>query len=163
MKEKLIELLKAAYDYGNELCSGREICLGCLYADDPYGCEYGAPADHLLANGVIVLPCKVGDTVWRVRPELCVYREKDACANYCEGFDTFCEEYEGGKWIERSRFCLSMLDDFGKTVFLTREEAEAALKGTVSTMETVEPREEPVLFRLLRRVRQGVQRDRAAE
>lgn len=82
-------------------------------------------------NGVnaVVLPCKVGDTVWCVRPELCVYRENDACDNYCDGFDTFCEEYEGGKWIEHSRFRLSMLDDIGKTVFLTREEAEKALEG----------------------------------
>lgn len=58
MRDRLIELLKQLdFDYGEE----------CVVAsEDGYKC---APdfaeffADHLLANGVIVLPCKVGDIV----------------------------------------------------------------------------------------------------
>ena len=79
-------------------------------------------ADHLLANGVIVQPCKVGDTVW-------------------------CDTWKGGKNIGIQPHKIEVVRvvatiervfggvgatfydwEFGKTVFLTREEAEAALK-----------------------------------
>lgn len=43
-REKLVELIEQVY-----YCSIEEL------------------ADHLLANGVIVLPCKVGDEVWGIR------------------------------------------------------------------------------------------------
>ena len=110
MRDKLIEILRKPI-FPHELVDPTE-----------------AVADYLLDNGVIVLPCKVGDTVWCISPLLCIYRERDMCAEYCEGFNSLCEDYEGGKLIVLSRFTLSMLDDIGKTVFLTKEEAEAALK-----------------------------------
>ena len=74
-------------------------------------------ADHLIANGVIVPPCKVGDTVW-------VYDFMWGLIP-CKGdrpYHCICGE-EGG-----CTFKMSFTDDdFGKTVFLTREEAEQAL------------------------------------
>ena len=85
--------------------------------------------DYLLANGVIVPPCKVGDTVYKLFPPYCHKREEDKCDHYCDGYDTTCEEYEGVYEIYDVSFKLGMLDDFGKRVFLTKEEAEAALKG----------------------------------
>lgn len=76
-------------------------------------------ADKLIENGVIVPPCKVGDIVWvddfmwglipcKVdRPYHCICGEKGGCT------------------FERS----FTDDDFGKTVFFTKEEAEQKLKG----------------------------------
>ncbi len=67
-------------------------------------------ADHLLANGVIVPPCKIGTRVYRLIPDLSVIWPDPT--EYKIIWDTF------------------KLDDiytFGKTVFLTKEEAEKAL------------------------------------
>jgi hypothetical protein len=79
-------------------------------------------ADHLLANGVIVPPCKVGDTVYSI----------------VEGIDFVLVgevyEYVVGRehFVFRSTrkgyFTLAFTEiDIGKTVFLTRGEAEKAL------------------------------------
>lgn len=74
-------------------------------------------ADHLLANGVIVPPCKVGDAVYMI------------C--WDDGIEPFIEEDKIIKvstqkfWL---KYCYFNYDDIGKTVFLTREEAKAALK-----------------------------------
>lgn len=54
---------------------------------------------------LVILPCKVGETVWRVN------------------FD------KRRKRIEEIRFDVNLYNAFGKTVFFLREEAEAALKG----------------------------------
>ena len=54
-------------------------------------------ADHLVANNVIVLPCKLGDTVWIVR--------KSSAEPFPARFD-----YDDIKGL-------------GKTVFMTRAEA----------------------------------------
>ena len=77
----------------------------------------GYIADYLLAEGVIVPPCKVGQTVWfpseyydgpypLIITRLEIYEEETILYS------------EGGEWHP---------EDFGKTVFLTREEAEKAL------------------------------------
>lgn len=82
-------------------------------------------ADRLLDNGVIVPPVKVGQTVWSI----------------AEGFNHVLEgkiyEYtvrgDGMAYIRFTRhgyFTGSAMDDaIGKTVFLTREAAEEALKA----------------------------------
>ena len=75
-------------------------------------------ADYLLENGVIVPPCKVGDTVW-------VYDDFMWGLIPCKvdkPFHCYCGE-KGGCTFEMA----FTYDDFGKTVFLTREEAEKAL------------------------------------
>ena len=89
-------------------------------------------ADRLLAEGVIVPPCKVGDTVYAVSLNtetniVSVHRGYIGSfsirseGNYLfvchEGFDD--EPYF-------KNIC-GKFEDFGKTVFLTREEAEKAL------------------------------------
>lgn len=79
-------------------------------------------ADYLIANGVIVPPCKVGDTVYSI----------------VEGIDLVLVgevyEYVVGRehFVFRSTrkgyFTLDFTEiDIGKTVFLTREEAKKAL------------------------------------
>ena len=74
-------------------------------------------ADYLLEHGVIVLPCKVGDTVYHVFPKKGIQTNtvRQIRIGSC-GMNIF--DFNG--FFEPS--------DFGKTVFLTREEAEKALK-----------------------------------
>ena len=95
-------------------------------------------ADYLLANGVIVPPCKVGDTVYEINKMClgCIHFTDSGYSDWCEctldddklmfecDFDKECI-YE----IIPKNFGYEMIGNFGKTVFLTREEAEAALKG----------------------------------
>ena len=78
-------------------------------------------ADYLLANGVIVLPCKVGDTVYTI------LRGKIFCYTVLEyGIRGKCDFV----YAENDRDFLDFpFAELGKTVFLTREEAEQARKG----------------------------------
>lgn len=59
---------------------------------------------------VVVLPCKVGDTVWRIK----------------RTFETYPDKSE--PYIEPDAFLLQDVFNIGKTVFLTREEADHKLK-----------------------------------
>ncbi len=108
MKDRLIDLLEEAE--------------GQINNDLP---PLEAVADYLIEHGVIVPPCKVGDTVYEIIPKC------SAPWNYCAyngGYGTsrcgknLCEAY-----IKESKFALSDLENVGKTVFLTREKAEKAL------------------------------------
>ena len=96
-------------------------------------------ADYLLENGVIVPPCKVGDKVWFVERRF-HYNLKTFKEFVCEGYvkaikvsmkpmkitieypiaDDTKGRCKGADWSALS---------IGKTVFLTREEAEQAMKG----------------------------------
>ena len=93
-------------------------------------------ADYLLANGVIVPPCKVGDVVYEVNT-------KYPKAPYVNRYIVVAFHITSGKNIlghkKPSHAVVSVdylpslskriyLDNFGKTVFLTKEEAEQALK-----------------------------------
>ena len=64
-------------------------------------------ADYLLEHGVIVLPCKAGDTLY--------------CESAIKGHITYLKAPDL-EWIFENREIL------GKEIFLTREEAERALK-----------------------------------
>lgn len=95
-------------------------------------------ADDLLANGGVVLPCKMGDDVYVIEPCTCFnkYRSFEECHR---------RRTAATKWIDivnvqkkHSKKCLKLfirpfkieyLNKVGKTVFLSREEAERALKG----------------------------------
>lgn len=95
MRERLIELIQ------NSVC-------GCA--------RHWAEiiADHLLANGIIVPRCKVGDTIYRIRPrsneivswvivEIIITEDEIA---YIDDSDNLIKD-----------------EDIGKTVFLTEAEA----------------------------------------
>jgi hypothetical protein len=88
-------------------------------------------ADHLLAEGVIVPPCKVGQTVYVVN---------DLTHGIAEGFVS---KLEYNRYTTPQEWITVNANDsmfgwyekkhridrvFGKTVFLTREEAEKALE-----------------------------------
>lgn len=76
---------------------------------------------------LVVLPCKVGDTVYEVtsRKTISEYRVK---AIRVELFFTSIEWDIVAGFVNKSIFGVPV-DDIGKTVFLTREEAEKALEA----------------------------------
>ena len=131
-REKLIELLKQADDK----CESIKQCENCVGFGKGAECVNFLIADHLLANGVIVPPCKVGDTYYTIQ-RYCntdpFETEKEPtmpweCENYCGRSDCSFSEYR----IEEHHFgtvnyILRIEKEIGKTVFLTKEEAETAL------------------------------------
>ena len=73
---------------------------------------------------LIKLPCKAGDVVHKIRK--CLAPGCKTCGGYKRVDNCYCE-YKAR--IFETSFIYSYIDDYGKTVFLTREEAESALKG----------------------------------
>lgn len=83
--------------------------------------------DYLLANGVIVPPCKVGDTVWVKDFERCCVIQE---AEITEIVQNKCGTYIRYEYPAfRGRIYARSIEYIGKTVFLAKEEAEQALKG----------------------------------
>lgn len=95
-----------------------------LIHDSGYSLDSVKLADYLIANGIIVPPCRVGDTVYAL------YNGKVLKVNIF----SMKIETEDDKYVYMLK--LKIFDHFfqfktfllGKTVFLTREEAEKALK-----------------------------------
>lgn len=95
--------------------------------------------NHLLANGVIVTPCKVGDTVYiKNRPLIISFLHIENEVYYVVQFDCDdcgdCPFYEDEVSFEGEHDCKTngyiqfTEEDIGKTVFLAKEEAETKLK-----------------------------------
>lgn len=87
-------------------------------------------ADYILKNGVVVPPCKIGDTVYKIT-------SKGICEIKIENIYCWCNEiWKCNGWSERNEYKIEHrfpFDDIGKTVFLTREEAEQALNKVTHT------------------------------
>lgn len=101
MKNRLVELLyEAEGQVNNDLPSLEQI------------------ADYLLANGVIVPPCKVGDIVYII-----------GAFTGQKVFDTVQSITFTGDGVCLNLKCGAVVvpQQLGKTVFLTKEEAEKAL------------------------------------
>ena len=82
-------------------------------------------ADYLLANGVIVLPCKVGDRVYSIN----IGDEKTLKIWIEPSGDRITQiKINRGGYHFKCWWGYFHLSDIGKTVFLTKEEAEKALK-----------------------------------
>lgn len=98
-------------------------------ADDNYGTpNIEQVADCLLENGVIVPPVKIGDTVYTVSKRDGIVAKKVVEISWkCDwaGTDLGWGLILSGK-RSHNRYNVS---NIGKTVFLTKEEAEKALKG----------------------------------
>ena len=91
----------------------------------PYGImTYENLADYLIANGVIVPPCKVGDKIYMLvtRKTHSFVFEEGKRMLMVDNQHTFIKETN----LTKLNF-FKVIDDFGKTVFLTKEEAEAHL------------------------------------
>ena len=119
-RDRLIELIVNAdtHDsYECRLCTKKDV--SCIR------CDAEKFADHLLANGVIVSTVKVGQTVYVPSGD----EETDWIDEYKVKYF-----YCSSKGINRYYIeCGTMGNNFrpkdiGKTVFLTKEEAEAKLK-----------------------------------
>lgn len=119
-RERLIEILKLGSCPSPYLCDEN-----CKYANLER-CYEERTADLLLEHGVVLLPCKVGDRLYEVtgRKTVSVYKVR---AIRVELFSLFIEWdiVEGFVWQSLSGINAV---EIGKTVFLTREEAERALK-----------------------------------
>lgn len=127
MRDRLIELLQKRSCFYNK-CKGS--CSNCDYVPIA-DVDFDNLADYLIANGVIVPPCKVGDMVYFVLED---------------------DKTEEGKFISKQQIndvstkgifvsdslseenCNDFIpySDFGKSVSLSEEEAERALKGGAS-------------------------------
>lgn len=134
MRDRLIELLREAKEHPEKTCPRYELptCIGCDYNKGDECDKIARTADYLLANGVIVPPCKVGDTIYY-----------NLGKNASLPFGTkrtlslpvvaIANTEDKGLWFVRTEFSGSIADfkfsDFGKTVFLAREEAEVVLKA----------------------------------
>lgn len=140
MIEKFVELLYRAHHNASAVIAG-----GNGSEDDALEEE----ARYLLASGqVIVLPCKVGTRIY------IVHNNTDACntCDYYEPCDSYCMNKEVDdidlkcypeiaerpvcplqfmeviSFIPTIDYIFRNRDEFGKSVFLTQEEAEIALK-----------------------------------
>lgn len=116
MRDRLIDLINEAMDTYPTI----PLINGCK----PTFGEY--LADHLLANGVIVPPCKVGDTVYFLpQKEILEATVINIEVNY----------YTNPQMWLTIEYCLYHRNHYktridlmlGKVVFLTKEEAEKAL------------------------------------
>ena len=130
--DKLIERLAAYEDTGltpEEVLpkdKADEIALKLMrLADLESLCSYDRIRELAEADKdgrVVVLPCKVGDTVWRIVRDGEPHITRDEVRDMYFADDmTPCVELVGGR--------VTFTEKFGKTVFLSREEAEKALRG----------------------------------
>lgn len=122
----------------NDLASAREISPEAEYAINKHADSIIERLDKLLTQTdddarlrelaeadkggrVVVLPCRVGDTLFRVfAGEILEHKVRNMRYLAIQG-----------RWdIDTTPFCSYVESSIGKTIFLTREEAEAALEAT---------------------------------
>ena len=122
-RERLIELLKT------DNCPSPFVCdANCKYINSE-NCLAERMADYLLENGVIVPVVEIGTTVYEIRQKGIGFSNR----RYDSGITTQKQLKNAifdGKtlYIQSKLYAKSDNVRLGKTVFLTREEAEKALK-----------------------------------
>ena len=87
-------------------------------------------ADYLLENGVIVPPCCIGDTVYEIRENgknPISGKRFDRCITTVQMLDCAAIR-KSTLYAKEKRYAKNDGVRLGKTVFLTREEAEKALE-----------------------------------
>ena len=86
-------------------------------------------ADYLLENGVIVPPVYVGGTVYEIRRKAVSPSGRETNCGICTiSFLKHCINIGSELYVKGKPYVKSDFYRLGKTVFLTREEAEKALK-----------------------------------
>ena len=113
MRNRLIELLKKADEYASGVCTdydeAQEVC-----------------ADYLLAEGVIVPPCFIGQEIWHIT------KHYDGRIEIRKGKVSMLQQKSDKSWKIRITVNSSVWDftpnEIGTEYFLTREEAEKALE-----------------------------------
>ena len=122
----MAERLTKQFMYG----LGHKECYDACAVCDVSGCcdlleemlEKLAHYEDLEEGGKLIeLPCKIGDTVWNIR-----WWDDITETRVIDG-ETYFRHIMKHK-VTKSQFSLFDYEELGKTVFLTKEEAEAALK-----------------------------------
>ena len=115
MRDRLIEAVKKAF----KECKGKS-CQECVGYGKGADCIHYVVADHLLTNGVVVPLLQTGQIVYRVSKgrmwEVKIWKI-EICGKTISYIDNYDKSF--------------LSTHIGKGVFLTREEAEAKLKGGV--------------------------------
>lgn len=122
-RNRLKDRLAAYEDTGltPEQCENAKVIIESAFSDDTSKAERIRELLKADKNGrLVVLPCKVGDKLYRVfAGEIFEYR--------VGSMKYFAIQ---GRWdIETHPFCPCVESSIGKTIFLTREEAEKALEA----------------------------------
>ena len=123
-RERLIELLRKPIHIMRGYDSVGEIRMSILDAQKR--------ADTLLSNGVIVPPCKVGDKVWFLNTYYSIAMRRNFVYEakvvrvYIEKGNVLTLSIQVKNEMGTTEF--PRITEIGKTVFLTKEEAERALK-----------------------------------
>ena len=112
MKDKLSKLLREAFLY---------------LLDTKKSFSHANYADFLLANGVIVPPCKVGQKIYVMESEFTGFWECIIISTLYDGFQWFGQLTPLSKLCHGSRWKWQEAE-FGKTIFFTQEEAKIAQK-----------------------------------
>ena len=121
MRDRLIEILD---NYGDDI-SFCDVCDRPI--EDCEACKNEQLAEFLLANGVIVPPCKVGEKIYIHQFDNKMKKVVVECEiiEHNEAEELFKVKLADGR-------ILTLLFQFiGKTVFLAREEAEQKLKSDI--------------------------------
>ena len=120
-RDRLIELIQEAEDdYMVYEMGAQALAIGIFKSREEY------ITDHLIANGVIVPPCRVGDKLYILYS---VTKEIEECD--ITGF-IIQTKHDVIQFKDGTIYTIWDKDynaHFGKTLFLTREEAEKALEG----------------------------------
>lgn len=136
-RERLVELLeKASVEAGKHI---RETTKKVLAEKGSFNSRedidrrniYEIEADYLLANGVIVPLCKVGQDIYTIQGDEVTKHFVIEVARHNNG-KTYCKyvPYDKKGNVQWFYVQSSFTEDaIGKTVFLTKEEAEKALGG----------------------------------
>ncbi len=116
MKDRLIELKRQfAENFDCNNCQPvNDKCRKCLTEKE---------ADYLLENGVIVSPCKVGEDVWCIVKDL--NQVLEGHVRRITVLDGFINVYCGVRGYYEQVYTN---EEFQDMVFLTKEEAEQALR-----------------------------------
>lgn len=121
MRERLAQLLRSKSCWNNDCPEGG--CEKCDYIgiNDETAEQI---ADYLLANGMVVPPCKLGQKVYRTKGNFGGVKIYEGVVDQIvlqdDGQERF---YVYGHPLHFTA------DDIGKTVFLTKEDVERALSG----------------------------------
>ena len=117
MRDRLIELLKQADKYASGVCTdydeAQEVC-----------------ADYLLAKGVIVPPCYIGQEIWYIR------KHYDGRIEIIKGKVSMIQQKADKSWKIRITVNSSVWDftpnEIDTEYFLTKEQAERALERSAN-------------------------------
>lgn len=120
VRDRLVELMEDII-----LSCKSSLCVDCEHLNVGYPHCMGVHfADHLIENGVIVPPCKVGDRIYAI------FTSGGKIKSYIETYGDRITQIKinRGGYHFKCWWGYFHLSDIGKTVFLTKAEAEQKLK-----------------------------------